>query len=374
MEYTAVMAVPDSSKEASTEREPTLAKPKESTAESAPSTRPIEINADTADFRNVFHPVQHERGPRKPKLPKDIQASESAKQKGPHQQVTALTSRPALIYPTPSLPPHLIASSELISSPWHPTDMSLLHGMSANAQPSLLHMLMGAERYQELIWPAHSPGFNFENIHSTGSTNHWLDSGHETTARILFMVIQWARSLTPLQTLANRDQIALLEESWKDLFLLTLAQWSATGLVDISLILANSKVLPDSKSKDSEKDEMIRVIKLMYDVLGRFRQLSPDCAETGCIKAIILFRPETFGLCDTHPISMLQDQVQCILSDYVRQKYPRQATRFGRLLLTLSVLRSIGASIVEKLFFQEATGKVSLHSLLNNMYSLERDS
>lgn len=82
-----------------------------------------------------------------------------------------------------------------------------------------------------------------------------------------------------------------MEESWKDLFLLSMAQWSAAGFVDIGAILASSKVIPDAKSKDDDREEILKVVRLMNDILGRFRQLSPDLAETGCIKAIILFRP-----------------------------------------------------------------------------------
>ena len=44
---------------------------------------------------------------------------------------------------------------------------------------------------------------------------------------------------------------------------------------------------------------------------------------------------------------MLQDQAQCILGDYVRNRYARQPTRFGRLLLAIPLLRMIRASTVE---------------------------
>ena len=32
-------------------------------------------------------------------------------------------------------------------------------------------------------------------------------------------------------------------------------------------------------------------IKTMMEVMGRFRQLSPDGTECGCLKAIVLFKP-----------------------------------------------------------------------------------
>ncbi|RYE95558.1 MAG: hypothetical protein EOO77_42645 [Oxalobacteraceae bacterium] len=44
----------------------------------------------------------------------------------------------------------------------------------------------------------------------------------EITARLLFMVIRWVKCLPTFQTLSRGDQVCLLEESWKDLFLLYL--------------------------------------------------------------------------------------------------------------------------------------------------------
>lgn len=89
---------------------------------------------------------------------------------------------------------------------------------------------------------------------------------------------------------------------------------------------------------------------------------------------IILFLlcAETIGLCDVHPAEMLQDQAQCILGDYVRHKYPRQPTRFGRLLLLIPCLRSISPNSVEKLFFKETIGEIPVEKLLGDMYHMEK--
>lgn len=80
---------------------------------------------------------------------------------------------------------------------------------------------------------------------------------------------------------------------------------------------------------------------------------------------------ETTGLCDVQPVEMLQDQAQCILSDHVRLRYPRQPTRFGRLLLLLPSLRAIRSSTIETLFFKETIGNVPISRLLGDMYLME---
>lgn len=83
-------------------------------------------------------------------------------------------------------------------------------------------------------------------------------------------------------------QLLLLQESWKELFLLHLAQWSIPW--DLSLLFNSSKARerlpPDDPIVNNE-------IKAIQEILARFRQLSPDGSECGCMKAVILFTPGT---------------------------------------------------------------------------------
>lgn len=81
---------------------------------------------------------------------------------------------------------------------------------------------------------------------------------------------------------------------------------------------------------------------------------------------------ETPGLIDVQPVEMLQDQAQCILGDYVRGRYSRQPTRFGRFLLMLPSLRGVRQSTVERLFFKETIGDIPIQRLLGDMYLMEK--
>lgn len=114
-------------------------------------------------------------------------------------------------------------------------------------------------------------------------------------------------------------------------------------------------------------------LKTMQEILVRFRQIAPDTLEINYMKAITLFAAgPQLALRDVRPIEMLQDQAQAILSDHVRLRYPRQPTRFGRLLLVLPSLRSIRKQTIETLFFKETIGSVPIERLLRNMYHAER--
>jgi hypothetical protein len=68
---------------------------------------------------------------------------------------------------------------------------------------------------------------------------------------------------------------------------------------------------------------------------------------------------------------MVQDQVQCVLGDYVRHRHPRQPTRFGRLLLLFPSLRAIRTSVVESLFFKDTVGEVPMKRLMRDMLQLD---
>ncbi|CRL02824.1 CLUMA_CG015867, isoform A, partial [Clunio marinus] len=219
----------------------------------------------------------------------------------------------------------------------------------ANMQNGLLDILMSPDKYQELIqyhqaqnsiiFPSlHHAAYQIDALNPRLPTWEFLQ---ETTARLLFMAVRWVRCLVPFQTLSKSDQQLLLQESWKELFLLNFAQWSVPW--DLATLFDSPHVrerIPDDPTTCVE-------MKTVQEILCRFRQLSPDSSEVGCMKAVILFSPETARLCDAQPVEMLQDQAQCILSDHVRLRYPRQPTRFGRLLLLLPSLRAIRSTTIE---------------------------
>lgn len=99
------------------------------------------------------------------------------------------------------------------------------------------------------------------------------------------MAVRWVRCLVPFQTLSKTDQQLLLQESWKELFLLNFAQWSVPW--DLASLFDSPQVrerIPDDSTTTME-------MKTVQEILCRFRQLSPDSSEVGCMKAVILFSP-----------------------------------------------------------------------------------
>lgn len=52
----------------------------------------------------------------------------------------------------------------------------------------------------------------------------------------------------------------------------------------------------------------------------------------------------------------------------VLPRYPTQPCRFGKLLLLLPALRSVGPSTIEEVFFKKTIGNVPITRLLSDMY------
>ncbi|NXG80805.1 NR2E3 protein, partial [Baryphthengus martii] len=209
---------------------------------------------------------------------------------------------------------------------------------------------------------------------------------YETSARLLFMAVKWAKNLPVFSNLPFRDQVILLEEAWSELFLLCAIQWSMP-LESCPLLAvpepAPGKLLPAALD-----------IQALQETLSRFKALAVDPTEFACMKAVVLFKPETRGLKDPDQVENLQDQSQVMLGQHNRSHYPGQPVRyyhphmpmddtklwghpimtttlfprFGKLLLLLPALRFISSERVELLFFRRTIGNTPMEKLLCDMF------
>nr|WIM36149.1 hormone receptor 51 [Pyrrhocoris apterus] len=187
---------------------------------------------------------------------------------------------------------------------------------------------------------------------------------YETSARLLFMAVKWAKNLPSFASLPFRDQVILLEECWSELFLLNAVQWclplESSPLFNVSDHLSG---LPNGKASQIASE-----VRTLNDTLLRFRTVGVDPAEFACLKAIVLFRAETRGLKDPLQVENLQDQAQVMLCQHTRGRHPGQGPRFGRLLLMLPLLRAVPTHRVEFIFFQRTIGNTPMEKVLCDMY------
>uniref|UniRef100_G1P506 Nuclear receptor subfamily 2 group E member 1 n=1 Tax=Myotis lucifugus TaxID=59463 RepID=G1P506_MYOLU len=191
----------------------------------------------------------------------------------------------------------------------------------------------------------------------------------ESAARLLFMSIKWAKSVPAFSTLSLQDQLMLLEDAWRELFVLGIAQWAIP--VDANTLLAVSGMNGDNT--DSQKlNKIISEIQALQEVVARFRQLRLDATEFACLKCIVTFKAdsgsELRSFRNAAAIAALQDEAQLTLNSYIHTRYPTQPCRFGKLLLLLPALRSISPSTIEEVFFKKTIGNVPITRLLSDMY------
>lgn len=74
------------------------------------------------------------------------------------------------------------------------------------------------------------------------------------------------------------------------------------------------------------------------------------------------------GLRSASEVELLQDQAQSMLGEHDNQNYPDQQVRFGKLLITLSILKSITTKAIEQIFFRGTLDSIPMERLLSDMF------
>ena len=158
-----------------------------------------------------------------------------------------------------------------------------------------------------------------------------------------------------------RDQLLLLEESWRELFVLSAAQFALP--VDLTA------------PSMTENEALLLELKNLQDTIQKFQELNVDLTEFACLRAIILLKTHIDSdgtdikeLRDLPTINSLQEQAQLTLSKYISNSYPNQPLRYGKLLLLLPKLKSIKGKAIEELFFKKTIGAIPIERIICDMY------
>ncbi|XP_037949939.1 photoreceptor-specific nuclear receptor isoform X1 [Teleopsis dalmanni] len=200
---------------------------------------------------------------------------------------------------------------------------------------------------------------------------HPQETVYETSARLLFMAVKWAKNLPSFSSLSFRDQVILLEESWSELFMLNAIQWCIPLEPKLCTLFSVSEHCSNGDNINEcgmTKEETATNIRSLYNIFCKYKAVLVDPAEFACLKAIVLFRPETRGLKDPNQIENLQDQAHVMLSQHTKANFSAQIARFGRLLLMLPLLRMLSSQKIERLFFQRTIGNTPMEKVLCDMY------
>ncbi|XP_076445865.1 nuclear receptor subfamily 2 group E member 1-like [Babylonia areolata] len=180
------------------------------------------------------------------------------------------------------------------------------------------------------------------------------DLFQEVMARLLFTLVTWVRHVPCFLVLPQSDQTALLGGCWKDLFLLGLVQWGLS-------LEASARMIDTCRSLSLDERQKLT------DILTRMRELNLDPTEFTCLKAVLLFGPEVGSLVERKQVEAYEEQAQLMLTEHVQLAHPRQVVRVGRLLLLPAKLHAVPGTVVERTFFRGLVGAASIPKLIANI-------
>ncbi|KAF6212781.1 hypothetical protein GE061_010490 [Apolygus lucorum] len=186
----------------------------------------------------------------------------------------------------------------------------------------------------------------------------------ESAARLLFMNVRWAKNVPAFTSLHMKDQMTLLEESWRELFLVGWAQLLPP--LDLSILI------PPQTPGSSGPSPFLQSATQFQEVLTKLRWLRLDHHEFACLRAIILFKSVLEGegksLVEVGTVTALQDETQATLNKYLGTAYPDQPYRFGKILLLLPALKTVSGNVIEELFFRRTIGPIPISNIICDMY------
>ncbi|XP_071955027.1 nuclear receptor subfamily 2 group E member 1-like [Antedon mediterranea] len=210
--------------------------------------------------------------------------------------------------------------------------------------------------------PTPKPSYPIEMMRSPLTS---VENICETAARLLFMSIQWTKNVPPFVSLPQNDQLILLEEGWRELFILGAAQWQMT--LESGPLMAAAG-LHSENTPPAKAAAVMSELRVLQELIEKLRQLQVDATEYACLKGIVLFKSDLSGIQDVPSVASLQDQAQMTLSKYISAVYPTQPFRFGKLLLILPSLKAVRPSTIEELFFRKTIGSIPIEKLLCDVY------
>ncbi|XP_078423374.1 nuclear receptor subfamily 0 group B member 2-like [Cetorhinus maximus] len=195
----------------------------------------------------------------------------------------------------------------------------------------------------------------------------------QAVSDVLVKTVSFMRNLPSFHHLPRADQLLLLESCWLPLFLLGLAQervsfevTESPGHSMLKRILLNGPGLIKTQEEERRQPTLAGVQRIKM-CLNKFWGLDLSPKEYAYLKGAILFNPDLPGLRAPAYIESLQREAQRALHEVLVPLPPRDSSRFARVLLTVSALKTISTGLIIELFFRPVIGTANMKELLLDM-------
>lgn len=190
------------------------------------------------------------------------------------------------------------------------------------------------------------------------------------------MNVNWAKDVPSFTALPLSDQLLLLKETWRELFILGAAYYLSP--LELTPLVNASRLTEYNKDKASK---FLNEVKEFQETLTKISQYHLDTHEFFCLRAMVLFKTtfekssattsqdgEVKKLTDVAAVAAVQDHTQLTLNEYITAAHPGQPLRFGKLLLLLPTLKNVSDETIVELFFRKSIGDIPIVSIICNMY------
>ncbi|XP_066222835.1 retinoic acid receptor RXR-alpha isoform X1 [Saccopteryx leptura] len=179
----------------------------------------------------------------------------------------------------------------------------------------------------------------------------------------LFTLVEWAKRIPHFSELPLDDQVILLRAGWNELLIASFSHRSIA--VKDGILLATGLHVHRNSAHSAGVGAIFD--RVLTELVSKMRDMHMDKTELGCLRAIVLFNPDSKGLSNPAEVEALREKVYASLEAYCKHKYPEQPGRFAKLLLRLPALRSIGLKCLEHLFFFKLIGDTPIDTFLMEM-------
>lgn len=330
--------------------------------------------------------VQHERGPRNSTLRKQMAMFIN--------KDAAIRHHEAFFMAPPQMIPNLglDLSVSRITNPFLTPPPYLPNFSSSNSSPPSTVTSTPPPQ----TTPIQSPQHSFPQTHPLIA----VDAIRESAAQLLFMNVNFLKNLTPFTQLPLSDQLQLFEDSWREFFIMGIAEHLLP--INFTQLLFAYEFLNtachEPKSKIST-ETMVREIEAFQDVLNKFVQMRVDSNEYVYLRAIVLYKSDNNNndedkdrdvitstsddsdmshmngksLEESMKVKTLGGNARDALAAYEQNYYPiAHQMRYKNLLGLLPSLKLVSHFTIEELFFRRNIGHVPLLKLLVDLYMQQK--
>lgn len=157
-------------------------------------------------------------------------------------------------------------------------------------------------------------------------------------------LIRWAKNIPEFTALLLPDRLQLLRTYWNELILIDIA-FRSIRLLDRDMrglnIWSDVNITAEYGAEQAGIKNMFD--RILNEIVSKLQVMRVNQDEIDLLKIIILFNPEAQGLKTSRPIEDKRNKAFTELEKYCNDYYyDTQQNRFGKLLLRLPALRSIG--------------------------------